>query len=434
MSYKKNGKKKYKQSGGGRFDRNSARGAKPVTAGRSLGTADASAGDGKVRLAAGRTGIESGRPGDDELGCFAAGLGIDSAGGAQPGADVGVGTDVVGGVESGRGGPSGLEAMRVGRPGYKSGFVAIVGRPNAGKSTLVNRLVGQKIAIVTSKPQTTRNRIQGIVTKPEGQIIFIDTPGLHDADSALGRQMMHEVAAALEGIDVLLLMVDASRDYPHADALLLQKAERFRGKTILALNKVDRVPKPKLLPMIQAFNKEFEFAAIVPISALKGAGCEELLAAILQQLPAGDAYFPEDQITDQPERFLSAEIVREKAIQVMYHEVPYALAVIVEKFEELPRLLRIEVTMNVERDSQKKILIGHKGEMLKKIGTEARKELEKLFDIKVYLALFVKVVPDWRENPQKVRELDWHFQLEGLSEEAARKSPGAESGGERGDE
>src|SRR6202049_3444175 len=227
------------------------------------------------------------------------------------------------------------------RAGFKSGFVAIVGRPNAGKSTLVNRVVGQKIAIVTSKPQTTRNRIQGIVTKPEGQIIFIDTPGLHDADSALGRQMMHEVAAALEGIDVLLLMVDASRAYPHADALLLQKAERFRGKTILALNKVDRLPKPKLLPLIDAFQKAFDFAAIVPISALQGAGCEDLLKAILHELRNGDAYFPDDQITDQPERFLAAEIIREKAIQVMYHEVPYALAVIVDKFEELPKLLRI---------------------------------------------------------------------------------------------
>ena len=307
--------------------------------------------------------------------------------------------------------------------GLKSGFVAIIGRPNAGKSTLVNRLVGQKIAIVTSKPQTTRNRIQGIVNRPEGQIVFIDTPGVHEADSALGRQMMHEVAAALEGIDVLLLMVDASRDYPHADALLLQKAERFPGKTILALNKVDRLPKPKLLPMIAAFQKAFDFAAIVPISALKGAGCDDLVKAIFHELPSGEAYFPEEQITDQPERFLAAEIVREKAIQLMYHEVPYALAVKVEKFEELPKLLRIEATMNVERDSQKKILIGHKGEMLKKIGTEARKELEKLFDTKIYLGLFVKVVPDWRENPLKVRELDWHFQLEGLSEEIARKSP-----------
>lgn len=304
---------------------------------------------------------------------------------------------------------------------FRSGFVAIIGRPNAGKSTLVNRLVGQKIAIVTAKPQTTRNRIQGIVTRPDGQIIFIDTPGLHEADSALGRQMMQEVAAALEGIDVLLLMVDASRVQPYADDLLMDKAKRFRGKTILALNKVDRLPKPKLLPMIEAFAKAFEFAAIVPISALNGAGCDELLDEILRHLPEGEPYFPEDQVTDQPERFLAAEIIREKAIQVMYHEVPYALAVFVEKFEETPKLLRIEALMNVERDSQKKILIGHKGEMLKKIGTEARKELESILGTKIYLGLFVKVAPDWRENPQKVRELDWRFQLEGLAENQSKK-------------
>jgi len=304
---------------------------------------------------------------------------------------------------------------------FRSGFVAVVGRPNAGKSTLVNRLVGQKIAIVTSKPQTTRNRIQGIVTKPQGQIVFIDTPGLHEADSALGRQMMQEVAAALEGIDVLLLMVDASSMHPHADDLLLQKAKRFRGRTILALNKVDRLPRPKLLPLIESFSKAFEFSAIVPISALKGDGCDGLLDEILKQLPEGEAYFPEDQVTDQPERFLAAEIIREKAIQLMYHEVPYALAVVVEKYEEKPRLLRIEAVMNVERDSQKKILIGHKGEMLKKIGTEARKELEGILGSKIYLGLFVNVAPDWRENPQKVRELDWRYQLEGLAEELDEK-------------
>jgi GTP-binding protein Era len=307
--------------------------------------------------------------------------------------------------------------------GFRAGFVAIVGRPNAGKSTLLNHVVGQKVAIVTSKPQTTRNRIQGIVTQPRGQIVFIDTPGLHDADSALGRQMMHEVAAALEGIDVLLLMVDASHAFPHADELLLEKAKRFRGKTILALNKIDRLPKAKLLPLIDAFQKAFEFTAIVPISALKGNGCEELLGEIMRQLPESEPYFPEDQITDQPERFLAAEIIREKAISVMYHEVPYALAVFVDKFEETPKLLRIDATLNVERDSQKKILIGHKGEMMKKIGTEARKELEALLDTKIFLSMFVKVVPGWRENPQKVRELDWHFQLEGLSHEQENESP-----------
>ena len=297
---------------------------------------------------------------------------------------------------------------------FRSGFVAIVGRPNAGKSTLVNRLVGQKIAIVTSKPQTTRNRIQGIVTRPDGQIVFIDTPGLHTPESALGRQMMREVTAATEGIDVLLLMADASRGMPEKDELLFEKARRFSGKTVLALNKVDRIDKPKLLPLIEAFQREFGFASIVPISALKGSGTGDLLKTLLGLLPEGEPYFPEGQVTDQPERFLAAEIVREKAIQAMYHELPYAVAVQVEKYEELGKLTRIEAVVNVERDTQKKILIGQKGSMLKKIGTEARKELEELLGTKVFLGLFVKVVPDWRENPQRVRELDWHAQLEAM--------------------
>lgn len=307
------------------------------------------------------------------------------------------------------------------KPKTRAGFVAIIGRPNAGKSTLLNRFVGQKVAIVTSKPQTTRNRIQGIVTRPEGQIVFIDTPGLHEADTVLNRQMMREVAAALEGIDVLLMMVDASRMLPHADSLLLERGKRFEGKAILALNKIDRVPKPKLLPLIDAFAKEFPFAALVPISALKGDGCEALLQEILKNLPEGEPFFPEDQITDQPERFLVSEIIREKAIALTYHEVPHALAVVVDQFEETPNLLRIHATLTVERDSQKKILIGHKGEMLKKVGTAARKELEALLGTKVFLGLFVKVAPDWRENPQKVRELDWHTQLEALAEDQAKK-------------
>jgi GTP-binding protein Era len=308
------------------------------------------------------------------------------------------------------------------------GYVAIIGRPNAGKSTLINRVVGQKIAIVTSKPQTTRNRIQGIVTEKRGQIVFIDTPGLHDADSALGRQMMHEVAAAIEGIDVLLLIVDASRVSDQKDSMLLDRAQRFPGKTILVLNKVDTLPKPKLLPIIERFRKELDFAAIVPVSALKGAGLDGLLTEIFRLLPEGQPYFPEDQVTDQPERFLAAEIIREKAIKALHHELPYAVSVYVDKFEETPRLVRIEATLNVERDTQKKILIGHKGAMLKKIGTEARKELEALLDRKVFLGMFVKVAPDWRENPQRVRELDWHFQLEGLS--LGQADPEEESPGE----
>jgi GTPase len=303
----------------------------------------------------------------------------------------------------------------------RAGFVAIIGRPNAGKSTLLNRFVGQKVAIVTSKPQTTRNRIQGIVTRPEGQIVFVDTPGLHQATTALNRQMMREVAAALEGIDVLLMVVDASRALPQADALLLEKGKRFGGKTILALNKTDLVPNPRLLPLLDGFGKAFPFTALVPISALKGTGCPELLREILKELPEGDPFFPEDQITDQPERFLAGEIIREKAIHLTYHEVPHALAVVIDQFEEKAKLLRIHATLLVERDSQKKILIGHKGEMLKKIGTAGRKELEALLGTKIFLAMFVKVAADWRENPQKVRELDWHSQLEAIAENQGAK-------------
>ena len=300
---------------------------------------------------------------------------------------------------------------------HKSGFVAIVGRPNAGKSTLVNRLVGQKIAIVTSKPQTTRNRIQGIVSSENAQVVLIDTPGLHDAKTALNKQMMREVAAALEGIDVLILMADATVTQPHADSMLIDKSRRFDGKTILVLNKIDKLPRPKLAPLLEAFGKAHDFAAIVPISAMKGEGCDDLLREVIKLLPEGAAYFPEDQVTDQPERFLASEIVREKAIALTYHEVPHAVSVTVESWEETPKMLRIQMTLTVERASQKKILIGRKGDMLKKIGTQARIELEDILNSKIYLGLFVKVAENWRENPMLVRELDWHTQMEALGQD-----------------
>jgi GTP-binding protein Era len=289
----------------------------------------------------------------------------------------------------------------------------------------VNRLVGQKIAIVTSKPQTTRNRIQGIVTRDDGQVVLIDTPGLHDAKTVLNRQMMKEVAAALEGIDALVLMVDAAETLAnqgsgtqvHVDPMLIQRAKRFEGRTILALNKVDKAAKNKLLPMMEEFRKAHPFVAMVPISALQGDGCDELLGEAMKLLPEGEPYFPEDQVTDQPERFLASEIVREKAIALTYHEVPHALHVMVDKWEEMPKLLRIQMTLTVERPSQKKILIGRKGDMLKKVGTQARKELEEILSTKIYLGLFVKVAENWRENPMAVRELDWHTQLAALGEQ-----------------
>lgn len=301
------------------------------------------------------------------------------------------------------------------RSGRRAGFVAIIGRPNAGKSTLLNRFAGQKIAIVSPKPQTTRNRIQGIVTRAEGQIVFVDTPGLHQAESVLGRQMMREVTAALEGIDMLLAVVDASAAGTAEDEALLQKVRSHRGPVLLALNKVDRMAKEKLLPLMDAYGKQFDYAAMVPISALAGDGCDRLLAEIFRLLPEGEGYFPEDAVTDQPERFLAGEIVREKAIHFTRDEVPHALAVVVEKYEEGPRLLRIYATIQVERGSQKKIVIGGKGAMLKKIGTAARKELEEILGSKVFLELYVKVAPRWRENPGEVGRLDWHKQLEDLT-------------------
>src|SRR5262249_38872165 len=207
---------------------------------------------------------------------------------------------------------------------------------------------------------------------------------------------------------------------PHVDPLLIDRTRRFEGKTILALNKVDKTPKQKLLPQLETFAKAHPFAAMVPISALKGSGCDELLAQIMKLLPESEPYFPEDQVTDQPERFLASEIVREKAIAMTYHEVPHALAVSVDRWEETPKLLRILMTLTVERPAQKKIVIGHKGEMLKKIGTQARKELEEILSAKVFLGLFVKVTENWRENPMAVRELDWHTQLETLENSSSR--------------
>jgi GTP-binding protein Era len=197
----------------------------------------------------------------------------------------------------------------------------------------------------------------------------------------------------------------------------MDKSKRFSGKTILVLNKIDRLPRPKLAPLLEAFGRAQDFAAIVPISAMKGEGCDALMEEVIKLLPEGEAYFPEDQVTDQPERFLASEIVREKAIALTYHEVPHALAVTVEKWEETPKILRIEMTLTVERASQKKILIGRKGDMLKKIGTQARIELEDILNSKIYLGLFVKVAENWRENPMAVRELDWHTQMEALGSE-----------------
>ncbi|MGD0842260.1 MAG: GTPase Era [Candidatus Acidiferrales bacterium] len=300
---------------------------------------------------------------------------------------------------------------------FRAGFVAVVGRPNSGKSTLVNRLVGQKISIVTARPQTTRNRIQGIVNRPEAQVVLIDTPGLHRPDSVLGKQMSAEVDAALEGVDVVALLLDASERLGQSELRAIARAQAFRGPRLLLLNKIDRVEKSTLLPLIERCQREGKFDEIIPISALKGSGVEDALAAMIARLPVGPPLFPPDQITDQPERFLAGEIVREKAMAATREEVPHAVAVIVESFEEGAKLVRISATIHVEREGQKGILIGAGGATLKKIGTEARRELEVLLGTKVFLELRVKVSKDWRDNAALVRQMDWRRQLEMLSGE-----------------
>lgn len=300
---------------------------------------------------------------------------------------------------------------------FRAGFVAIIGRPNAGKSTLVNRLVGHKVAIVTSRPQTTRNRILGMANRPNAQIVLIDTPGIHRAESALGRQMMDELSQALEGIDVLAVMIDASQGLTKGDRLALERAREFSGSVVLLLNKIDLIAKPALLPLIESVTKEGQFADIVPVSALSGDGVGIVLERLIAHLPQGEPYFPVDQFTDQPERFLAAEIVREKAMLVSRKEVPHAVGVLVESFEEGDKLIRIHATIQVEREGQKGILIGRGGETIKEIGTAARRELEEILGTKIFLELRVKVQPDWRDDPARVRQFDWRRQLERMGEE-----------------
>ncbi len=304
---------------------------------------------------------------------------------------------------------------------FRSGFVSIIGRPNAGKSTLLNALVGEKIAIVTKKPQTTRNRILGMVNlkakkgRLAGQIVFIDTPGVHKPESQLSRRMMHEVHDALEGRDLILLIVDASQKFGTGDQFVLDLVKRTGGTVFLLLNKVDLLHKERLLPLIAEYSKLHDFAEIIPISAHTKHGLDVLLDKVIGKLPQGPKYFPSDQITDQPERFLASEIIREKVLMATGQEVPYATAVVIERFEEGIKLTRIAATIFCERGGQKAILIGKGGEMLKKIGTGARLELEKRLGTKVFLELFVKIVADWRSSKRFIDDLDWRKQLENLT-------------------
>jgi len=302
---------------------------------------------------------------------------------------------------------------------FRSGFVCILGRPNAGKSTLLNALVGEKLAIISPKPQTTRNRIQGVVHVPKrkgkdgGQIVLIDTPGVHKPDSSLGRKMMVEVREALEGCDLVLVIMDVTHKLDPRDQFALQLIKQSKAKAFLILNKIDLIhEKTKLLPLIEQYRQLYDFAEVVPISALKRNGLEELMKMILAAFPAGPAYFPEDEITDQPARFMAAEIIREQVLLNTSEEIPYATTVIVDSFEEGQRFTRIAATIYCERPGQKGILVGKGGRMLKKIGTTARLQIERMLGTKVFLELFVKAEPGWRDSRRFVEELDWRRQLE----------------------
>lgn len=290
---------------------------------------------------------------------------------------------------------------------FRSGYVAFIGRPNAGKSTLLNYLVGEKIAAVSNKPQTTRHRIQGIVTRPEGQIIFVDTPGVHKPGYLLNRRMMSAVHDAILAVDLIVLIRDASVSTGNGDRFVFDLVKESGKTSILVLNKIDKVKdKTLLLPLIESYSAEHEFAEIVPISALKGNAVDNLLTQIIKHLPEGEAVFGEDELTDQPLRNIVAEMVREKILASTGEEIPYVTAVVTEKWDDTdPVQPRIYCAIYVERDSQKGIIIGKGGAKLKKIGTDARADIEQLVGTRVYLQLFVKVVADWRNRERDLDEI-----------------------------
>jgi GTP-binding protein Era len=291
---------------------------------------------------------------------------------------------------------------------FHSGFVSIIGRPNAGKSTLLNALVGGKLAIVSDKPQTTRTIVQGVLTMPEAQIVFLDTPGIHESSSLLNRRMMETVLMALEDRDVVLLIADGSSTFGEEEKQAAELLKDVKAPVLLVLNKIDRVAdKAKLLPRFQQYQELRDFDEFIPISALTGAGVDVLREAIVKRLPEGPQYFPSDYLTDQPERFLAAELIREKILIETRQEVPHSVAVMVEAWDNKPHVTRIAAVIYVERPGQKGIVIGAQGAMLKKIGTEARKEIEALLSKKVFLELFVKVQPAWRESAQFLDAIDW---------------------------
>lgn len=281
----------------------------------------------------------------------------------------------------------------------KSGFVAIVGRPNVGKSTLLNRIVGQKIAIMSDKAQTTRNKIQGVYTTDTTQIVFIDTPGIHKPKHRLGDYMVEAAYSALHEVEVVLFMVAADQKRGKGDDMIIERLKKLSVPVYLIINKIDKIHPNDLLEQIDDFKAQMDFAQIIPISATQGNNFETLMSELEKSMPAGPQYFPEDQITDHPEYFVVSELIREKILQLTRDEVPHSVAVVIDSMKRKPdEKVQIQATIIIERDSQKGIIIGKGGSMLKKIGTQARKDIEKLLGDKVYLELWVKVQKDWRDK------------------------------------
>ena len=292
---------------------------------------------------------------------------------------------------------------------FKSGFVTIAGPPNAGKSTLLNRLLGEKISITSKKPQTTRNRILGVLHRPDAQLIFYDTPGVFEAKDKLNIRIVDEALSAVGDADLILVVVDAATSDPNAERFLVKRMQRQTRPVILALNKIDRVDKSILLKLIEKWSGLHSFEAVVPISAKNGTQVEDLIEAMEAVLPQGPPYFPEDTLTDVPERFIVAELIREQVFRLTGEEIPYATAVTVESFKEEKngRLIKIDANIHIERDSQKGIIIGKNGSKLKKIGSRSREQIERLLGAKVYLKLFVKIQKNWRKDTRAIRRFGY---------------------------
>lgn len=292
------------------------------------------------------------------------------------------------------------------RQGHKSGFISIIGRPNVGKSTFLNRVIGQKIAIMSDKPQTTRNKVQGVLTLPDSQMIFIDTPGIHKPKHKLGDFMMKVATNTLKEVDLILFMINATEGYGRGDEFIIEKLKNVKTPVFLVVNKIDAVHPDDLLPIIEQYQSLYPFTAVVPISALEGNNVETLLNQIKEHLPEGPQYYPADQVTDHPERFIISELIREKVLQLTREEVPHSVAVVIDSIKKMnnSETINVMATIVVERDSQKGIIIGKQGKMLKEVGTRARGDIENLLGSKVFLELWVKVQKDWRNKIGQLRD------------------------------